>query len=81
MHRAYNILAENVTGLEHSGGLDLDGRIILKLILKKLTEFNWLRIRTSGGVCVRCNEPSNSIRGSIFGIHKNIPIFLVFFSP
>jgi hypothetical protein len=41
-------------GIDHSQNLSVDGRIILKLILKKQDEkwtgLIWLRIGTSGGL-------------------------------
>jgi hypothetical protein len=43
---------ENLKGRDYFGDQRVDGRIILKLILKKygvtITEFIWLRVRPSG---------------------------------
>jgi hypothetical protein len=44
---------ENLKGRNHLGELGVDRRIMLKLILKKYdmrvwTEFNWLRVGSSG---------------------------------
>jgi hypothetical protein len=45
----------NLKGRDHLGKLGVDRRVILKLILKKdgvrmCTEFNWLGIRSTGGL-------------------------------
>jgi hypothetical protein len=47
--------AENLKGREHSEGLGVDGRIILKCTLREqggkvCTSCIWLRIGTSGGL-------------------------------
>jgi hypothetical protein len=46
---------ENVRGKDHLGDLCVDGRIILKWMLKKLdmkasARFSWLSIRTTEGL-------------------------------
>jgi hypothetical protein len=50
----YTILVKNLKGRDHSEGVGIDGRIILKWILRKMcgklwTGFIWLRIGTSDG--------------------------------
>jgi hypothetical protein len=45
----------------------IDRRMILKLLLKKLSvkmwcEFNWVMIGFSGGFCEHSNEPSSSMK-------------------
>jgi hypothetical protein len=50
----------------HWGDPDLDGRIILRWILRKLegvvgTGWSWLRIGTVAGTCEYGKEPSGSI--------------------
>jgi hypothetical protein len=49
------IYQQNIKETDHLGNLDVDGRIILKLILKRWdrsvwTLFMWLRIGTRGGL-------------------------------
>jgi hypothetical protein len=51
---------------EHLGDPDLDGRIMLRRIFRKLdvgvwTGWSWLRIGTGAGTCECGNEPSCSI--------------------
>jgi hypothetical protein len=51
--------------------MDIDERIILKVILKKLgggvwTRLIWIRIETVAGIFEQGNESSDSIRGREF---------------
>jgi hypothetical protein len=48
-----NIQQENMKGTDFLIDLDVDERIILKVILKK---FRWLRIGSSGKKFVKCRE-------------------------
>jgi hypothetical protein len=53
MHTQF--LSENLKGRDHLENIDVDGRVILKWILKKYggrvyTRFIWLGIGTSGGL-------------------------------
>jgi hypothetical protein len=60
MHKKF--WTENLKGRGHVEGLDIDGRIILRWLLRKLggkvwTGFMWIRIETSG----QGNELQSSI--------------------
>ena len=50
----HKVLVGNLRERDHSGDQDVDGRIILRYILRKwvqvvATEWSWLRIGTGGG--------------------------------
>jgi hypothetical protein len=58
--------AGNVKGKDRLEDLSVDGKITLKLIFKKwkwraVTGLIWLRVRTGGGFCEDCNEPSGYV--------------------
>jgi hypothetical protein len=58
-------------GRDNSEDLDVDGKIILKWILGKLSwrvriEFIWLRIGPVSGSCLHGNEPSGDTKGRKF---------------
>jgi hypothetical protein len=64
---AYNNLLENPKGRDHYDNLDVDGKIILELILGKECWKLWsghicLGIGTSGVPCEYGNEASESIK-------------------
>ena len=49
------------------GDTDVDGKIILRCVLREYDELvwtasSWLRIGTGAGTCELCNEPSGSIK-------------------
>jgi hypothetical protein len=51
----FKVLVGNVKGKDHVGDMCLDGRIILKWVLKKgnmseWTGFSWIRVGINGGV-------------------------------
>jgi hypothetical protein len=58
---------ENLRGRDRFGDLGVDGRILLKRILKKLGMKMWigfvrLRMSSIGGFCAYCNKPSGSVK-------------------
>jgi hypothetical protein len=69
MHTKFQ--SEKRTGNHHFGGVGINGTIMLKWILKKLsvcigTRCMWLRIESIGGYCEHGNERLSSIKGGEF---------------
>jgi hypothetical protein len=63
----HRVLVGNLRERGHGGDPDIDGRIILRLIFRKLegvvgTGWSWLRIGTAGGTCEYGKEPLGSIK-------------------
>jgi hypothetical protein len=71
VRNAYQILVRKPKGKNHLEDQDIDGRTILRWILRKQgmrvwTGLNLLRIGPTAGSCEQSNESSASIKGGDF---------------